>query len=259
MGALHTSHVIVTRPSAQAQPWVQGLRALGMQADAFALLDIAPLHDSTVLAPVRALWAKFHAVMFVSANAVQHFMRQAQVLPLPGQQAWATGPGTVAALVQAGWPVAQIVSPPPDSEQWDSEALWSVAKPHVHAGDQVLIVRGADEQAQMQGRDWLAQQLQATGVQVHACVAYVRQAPQHTPTQWAQAQQWFESGSWWLFSSSQAARELAKARPDWPWARGRALATHPRIAEQVRELGWGRVQSMPAELQQWGESIECLI
>ena len=258
MGAVPQPHVIVTRPAAQAQPWLQGLRALGVRADAFALLDIAPLPDSAVLAPVRTLWPALHAVMFVSANAVQHFMQQAQVRPQPDQQAWATGPGTVAALVQVGWPLAQIVSPPADSTHWDSEALWAVAQVQVQAGQQVLIVRGADEQAQMQGRDWLAQQLVAAGVQVHACAAYVRQAPQHTPAQWAQARQWLEQGSWWLFSSSQAAREWAQICPDWPWLRGRALATHPRIAEQLRQLGWGQVQLMPAQLQQWGESIECL-
>ena len=251
-------HVIVTRPSGQAQPWVQGLRDLGFRADAFALLDIAPLPDPAVLQPVLANWTSLDAVMFVSANAVHYFMQQTHVKPQPGQQAWATGPGTVAALLKAGWPGQDIVSPPAGSERWDSEALWAVARPGVRAGQQVLIVRGADEQAQMQGRDWLARQLEAAGLQVHACAAYVRQASQYSVSQWAQALDWFESGSWWLFSSSQAARELAKACPDWPWAHGRALATHPRIAAQVAELGWGRVQLMPAELSQWGDSIECL-
>lgn len=258
MGEVSQPHVIVTRPAGQAQPWVQGLRALGVRSEAFALLDIAPLPDPTVLALVREQWPAVDVVMFVSANAVQHFMQQAQVQPRPGQMAWATGPGTVTALLRSGWSEAQIVSPPADSERWDSEALWSVAQATVHAGSRVLIVRGADEQVQMQGRDWLAQQLQAAGVQVHACVAYVRQAPVYTPVQWAQARQWLEAGSWWLFSSSQAARELAKACPDWPWAHGRALATHPRIAQQLRDLGWGRVQLMPAELVRWRESIECL-
>lgn len=258
MGQVSPPHVIVTRPAGQAQPWVQGLQALGVRAEAFALLDIAPLPDPSVLAPVRELWPDFDAVMFVSANAVQRFMLQAQVQPRAGQRAWATGPGTVTALLRSGWSEAQIVSPPADSERWDSEALWAVAQSTVHAGSRVLIVRGADEQAQMQGRDWLAQQLQAAGVHVHACVAYVRQASQHTPAQWAQARHWLEDGRWWLFSSSQAARELDKACPDWPWGQGRALATHPRIALQLRDLGWGRVQLMPAELARWRESIECL-
>ncbi|MEY5028314.1 MAG: Uroporphyrinogen-III synthase [Pseudomonadota bacterium] len=258
MGALSQPHVIVTRPAGQAQPWLQGLRALGLQADAFALLDIAPLPDPAALQPVCALWPSLDAVMFVSANAVHYFMQQTHVQPRPGQQAWATGPGTVAALLKAGWPGQDIVSPPAGSERWDSEALWTLAGPGVRAGQCVLIVRGADEQTQIQGRDWLAHQLQAAGAQVHACAAYVRQAPRHSALQWAQARQWFQAGSWWLFSSSQAARELAKACPDWPWAQGRALATHPRIAAQVAELGWGRVQLMPAELSQWGDSIECL-
>lgn len=43
--------LIVTRPREQALPWVQALRAAGIDAQALPLIDIAPPADA---APVRA-------------------------------------------------------------------------------------------------------------------------------------------------------------------------------------------------------------
>ena len=93
--------LIVTRPLAQAEPWVARLQALGCSAQALPLIGIAPLRD---LAPVQAAWQQLPRqalVMFVSANAVEHFFGArptgatwpARVL------AGSTGPGTDADLL----------------------------------------------------------------------------------------------------------------------------------------------------------------
>ena len=67
--------LIVTRPRAQADALVAELRVEGVDAVALPLIDIAPVADPQ---PLREAWASLGTcalAMFVSANAVQHFMR----------------------------------------------------------------------------------------------------------------------------------------------------------------------------------------
>ena len=252
--------VLVTRPAAEAQRWTQALREQGVEAESLPLIEIAPLSDVSLLQAAWQALPGHAAVMFVSANAVQHFM----ALRPPGLglqvQAWGTGPGTRAALQAAGWPADRIRCPAADAPRFDSEALWDQVVSDVQgwSGRSVLIVRGADASGQLAGRDWLAQQLQAAGVQVQQCVAYVRRAPAPDAQQLALARQALRDGSWWLFSSSEAAQNLAGWLPGELGPQARALATHPRIALRLRQLGWGRVEVVPAALQAQVASIECL-
>lgn len=256
--------VLVTRPEREAVPWVQALQAEGVQAEPFPLMEISAGPDVQVL---HAAWTQVPAclaVMFVSANAVRFFMdaRPAGV-DLQTCRAWATGPGTQAALLAAGWLADQIDAPPVDAPQFDSEALWAVVAERVRTAwakgpAQVLIVRGADAQGQMAGRDWLALQLQEAGLQVLQVVAYVRQVPVLLAAQQARAQQAMHDGSWWLFSSSEVALHLQQACPVLDVSRAQALATHPRIAERLRRMGWGRVHLVPASLKLQAESIKSL-
>lgn len=252
--------VLVTRPQAEAMRWTEALRAQGVLAETLPLIEIAPVADPT---PVQAAWQalpSWAALMFVSANAVQHFMAARPAAQALLAQAWGTGPGTEAALRLAAWPQALIRCPGVHAPQWDSEALWALVQGDVQAwaGRQVLIVRGADAQGQMAGRDWLARQLEASGVQVSQCVAYLRRVPCFDETQQARARQALQDGSWWLFSSSEAAQNLAQWLPGAIGPGARALATHPRIAERLRSQGWGQVRVVPATLAAQVASIECL-
>lgn len=257
--------VLVTRPQRDAQPWAQALQSQGIDAQAFALIDIQAWPDPSALASAWHCLPAHSAVMFVSANAVRCFMaaRPADV-PTPTVQAWGTGPGTEAALRLAGWPEGLIRCPAPDAAQFDSEALWARVQADVQrwqgdgAAHSVLIVRGADAQGQMAGRDWLAQHMVAAGLQVTQCVAYARQAAHLDPTQLACARQALCDGHWWLFSSSEAAAYLRAALPDADLSQARALATHPRIAERLTSLGWGRVVVVPAALPAQALSIKSL-
>ena len=255
--------VLVTRPAHEAQRWTEALRARGVQAQALPLIEIAPAPDRAALAQAWQDLAQHQAVMFVSANAVRHFMaaQPAQTLPAAAwPQAWGTGPGTEAALREAGWPAEHIRCPDAEAEQFDSEALWTRVADEVRhwAGRRVLIVRGADAQGQLAGRDWLAQRLSDAGLQVPQCVAYVRRAPSPAPEQLALARAALHDGSWWLFSSSEAAANLAQWLPGEIGPDACALATHPRIAQRLRAQGWGRVELVPAALEAQIASIECL-
>ena len=252
--------IVVTRPAAEAERWTQALCEHGIEAHSLPLIDIAPLSDA---AGLQATWQgvpQHAALMFVSANAVQHFMAARPQGVTLGMQAWGTGPGTEAALRAAGWPAEHIRCPAADADKFDSEALWALVQAEVRswAGRSVLIVRGADAQGRLAGRDWLALQLQALGVQVHQCVAYVRRAPLLNAAQQALARRALSDGSWWLFSSSEAAQNLAQLLPGAIGSASLALATHPRIAQRLQQQGWGRVEVVPAALEAQIASIECL-
>lgn len=252
--------VLVTRPLAQTLAWTQALQERGVAAEVFALIDIAPLPDVSGL---QTVWRSLHhyaALMFVSANAVRHFMAVRPGHERVHVQAWGTGVGTAAALREAAWPEGLIRCPGQDAPTQDSEALWALVSSERMdwSGQRVLIVRGADAQGQLAGRDWLMRQLAQAGAQVTQCVAYQRRPPALDAAMLARAREALQDGSWWLFSSSEAAQHLAQCVPGAIGAASQALATHPRIAARLRAQGWGRVVEVPPTLEGQIASIECL-
>lgn len=230
--------VIVTRPEAQALPWVAELMALGVDAQALPLIGIAPADD---IRPVQAAWQRLPAlalVIFVSANAVEHFFaaRPERAAWPPGLAAASTGPGTSAALRAAG--VSSIREPDSATLQFDSEALWAVLALQSWRGRQVLVVRGEV------GRDWLADQLRGQGAAISFVAAYRRVPPTLDDAAQAllQAAVVAPARHVWLFSSSQAVAHLCTLAPQADWSRARALASHPRIAQAARRAGFGQVE-----------------
>jgi uroporphyrinogen-III synthase len=235
--------LIVTRPLAQAEPWVARLQALGCSAHALPLIGIAPPRD---LAPVRAAWqqlARQTLVMFVSANAVEHFFgaRPKDATWPAGVLAGSTGPGTSAALLAAAVPAADLVQPPADAPRFDSEALWALLQDRDWAGHAAMIVRGEE------GRDWLAETLRARGATVTFVAAYRRLVPtpdagQHALLAAAMA---LPAEHLWIFSSSEAVANLQALNAQADWSKSRALASHPRIAQAAREAGFAEVAIVP--------------
>lgn len=257
--------VIVTRPEREAVQWVAQLSARGLAATALPLIAIGPCSDPAARQGVAAAHAHlaqapgYRALMFVSSNAALYFLPGA--LPLPaGTRAWAPGPGTARALVEGGVPPAAIDGPAADAPQFDSESLWQQVGAQVRAGDRVLIVRGRSagvhESSEGSGRDWLARQVLAAGGQVDWAVAYERGAPRFTPDQGALARAAAQDGSLWLLSSSEAVAHLAEALPGQSFAAARALATHPRIAQTARAMGFGHVSECRPALEDVVASIE---
>lgn len=264
------SRVIVTRPEREAAHWVEQLTARGLAATALPLIAIGPCTDAQAVQALAAARARlreapgYRALMFVSSNAVLHFFGEgdAQTSPLlaAGTRAWAPGPGTARALTQVGVSPAAIDGPAPDAPQFDSESLWQQVAPQIQSGDHVLIVRGRSagvhESAEGSGRDWLARRVQAAGGQVDWAVAYERGAPRLTAGQAALAEAAAQDGSIWLLSSSEAVAHLAEALPGQSFASARALATHPRIAQTARAMGFGHVRECRPALEDVVASIE---
>jgi uroporphyrinogen-III synthase len=239
--------LIVTRPAAQAGGWVDRLRALGLQAQALPLIEIAPLADAT---PVRAAWQTLGErtlVVFVSANAVQQFFARSPQPPVfspvwpAGVLAGSTGPGTSAALRSAGVPAPQLVEPAAGADRFDSEALWAQLQARDWPGRRVLVVRGEE------GRDWLADSLRARGAEVEFVAAYGRRAPQPDAAGLAllHQSQAAPGAHLWLFSSSEAVAHLRTLAPRADWSHSPALASHPRIAQAARDAGFNPVALVP--------------
>ena len=273
--SIEAPRVIVTRPEREAQAWVHALQALGVPCESLPLIEIAGLQDPSPLVSAWQAVPQYLAVMFVSANAVRHFMAARPAgSPIQPCRAWSTGPGTRAALLAEGWPAELIDSPDETAPQFDSEALWALVAPSAIGASQtmkmagantavqaqavVLIVRGADAHGQLAGRDWLALQMESAGIQVLQTVAYVRRAPQLSEVQQNRARQAMSDGSLWLFSSSEAAQHLLQACPDLNLDRAKALATHPRIALRLKQLGWSSVDLVPAGLKAQAQSIKSM-
>ncbi|QPF76694.1 uroporphyrinogen-III synthase [Roseateles sp. DAIF2] len=233
--------MLVTRPQAQAVEWLQRLAPLGVTARALPLIEIAPAEDGGAAA--AQAWAELprtRLAMFVSPNAVEAFFAAR-----PAGQAWpaqtlaaTVGPGSARALAAAGVPPAQIVQPPPDAASLDSEHLWPLLAGEDWTGQQALILRGAG------GRDWLAQRLAERGALVRQFGIYQRRCPHLDAAGQAllAAALARPDDHVWLFSSAEAVGHLETlAGPGADWSRGRAIATHARIAARAEALGLAHV------------------
>lgn len=258
--------VILTRPSSDNQAWAEGLQHAGFTVHVWPLIDIAAFNPHPPLADTLSHQPAYQAIMFVSRNAVKHAMASlSEAVDWQKTRCWVTGPGSRQALLAAGVPVQAIDAPDDSAAQYDTEALWQVVGPHLKQDQPVLILRGSeaehsDASSEGVGRDWLMRQLQAAGVQVHARAVYQRQCPIWGEQERMQARQAAVDGSVWVFSSSQAVAHLHKLLPALQWTAAKALATHERIAQAARQIGFTQVQvckpalsALLASLESWHE------
>lgn len=247
--------LLVTRPEPQASAWVEGLRKLGVPAQALPLIAITAPANPEAVAQIWQHIANKAVLMFVSPAAVDWFFKLR-----PDQAKWpahtlaaAPGPGTAQCLIKAGATAGltpqQLISPPEHAEQFDSEALWPCLADRNWMGQTACIISGGDQQ-EAKGRTWLTQQWQAQGAKVETVLTYQRTTGQWTTAQQAIARQAFDQpdAHTWLFSSSQAIDHLlschlpALARQTAvDWSQIQALVTHPKIAERARQLGITRI------------------
>lgn len=250
--------VIVTRPAREAARWTESLRAAGLDAQALPLIAIAPVADATKLRAARQSLDHYAALMFVSAAAAEHFFDDdtGAIAPTLRSRCWATGPGTMRALQQAGVPSSAIDAPAADAAQLDSEALWARVHGQVRAGVRVLIVRGGDAAGQPAGRAWLAREIAAAGGACDTVVAYRRLPAPLDDAARALAEEGARGEAIWLFSSAEAIARLRAALPDTRWTSARAIATHPRIAEAAQGAGFGTVRVSSPALAALVASIE---
>jgi uroporphyrinogen-III synthase len=261
------AQVIVTRPAREAAIWVQALRQHGFDAQALPLINIQSLPHQPELLAAWSHIERYHAVMFVSANAVTGFFEAFEMTQSVAtkkivflKRCWATGPGTTRALLQARVPAAQIDAPATDAPTLDSEALWQRVHSQIQGGERVLIVRGTDAQhsaAVGVGRDWLTQRLLAAGAEVETVVSYERRCPVWSEAQSAQVRAALPR-SVWVLSSSEAIQNLQSLLPEQSLGLARAVATHPRIAQIAEKAGFGVVITSHPAIDEVTRSIKSL-
>ncbi|CAM8665854.1 HemD Uroporphyrinogen-III synthase [Comamonadaceae bacterium] len=261
--------VVITRPHSEAAPWLKALADAGYQAESLPLIDI---RAAAAVAPLSAAWERlgsFDAAMFVSRNAVHYFFEQkTMVAPvfIAGSaiktRAFVTGPGSYSALLKVGAQAACIDAPDHEGGQFDSEALWDVVSARVVPGYRVLVVRGTTVDAGASdegfGRDWFARQVKSAGGEVEFVVAYQRQRPVWGADALAFAKRAAADGTVWVFSSSEAVRNLQACCPDEDWSRAKAVVTHARIETAALEAGFGQVLQAKPVLGALLASIESL-
>ncbi len=287
--------VIVTRPETDAQAWMDAIQKAGHEAVYLPLIEIGPAPDTQAVDLAWQQWPRWQAVMFVSAQAVRMFFAQrthyvqldtnqtseksTEILDQSaGPRYWATGPGTRQALLEAGVAINRIDAPHADAAQFDSEALWQVVSPLLKKQQPVLIVRGNEDSSESNapntthaspsnnqplypqgvGRDWLAQQIVEAGASAEFLVAYSRRPPLWSDKQLGIAKQAVSDGSVWCFSSSQAVLHLQAQLPLLKWDQARCVATHARIAQTARDLGFLKIVQTRPVLSDVLASLESL-
>ena len=260
--------LVITRPQPEAAHWVAQLQAAGQPALALPMMQIGPCTSAAAQAAARAAQAQldhFDAIMFVSVNAVRYFMpllaNAAQRFPAQAR-AWAPGPGTAQALQQHGIPTDRIDQPRADARQFDSESLWEQVQAQVTKNHRILVVRGSDaEQSHAptgQGRQWLTQQLEQAGASVSFAPVYERQATPPSPALRQTIEDLRAQHAIWLLSSSECTQHLINHAHGLTWQHATALATHPRIAQHAKRLGFGHVIDTKPAVQSIVSSIESL-
>lgn len=227
--------VIITRPEPECSRWVEEIQAEGLSAVALPLIEIASIPFAFDTSQ------NYDAFVFVSRSAVDGFFKVVPKDALQAKRCLVSGLGTRAALIQHGLQADLIDAPDSHSNQFDSEALWAVSGKRDWRGKRVLVVRGANNLGEQEGRPWLADQLTTAGAVVDFVATYERRLPVLSATS-REILQNSQAGDVWLFSSSQSIEHLKLLLPSRDWKTSRAIATHDRIFISAIGAGFGDVK-----------------
>ena len=231
-GTLAGRTIAVTRPVAQAETLCRAIEEAGGEAFRFPLLEIVPVTDPAVFAPIAARLDTFDLAFFVSPNAVEHGLaglRQIRPWPL-GLRVAAVGQASARALDAHGF--TGVIVP---AEGFDSEAVLALPAfaPETVCGSTVLIVRGDA------GRELLGETLAARGAHIEYLSCYHRRCPADDP---APLLERIACGRLDALSvtSSEAVDHLARIIGEEGVARLSLVpvfVSHPRIATRCHQHG----------------------
>ena len=234
--------VVVTRPLGQADALAQKIAAIGRDAIVFPLLEIQPLADPADLKAALADLTSYAMVAFVSPNAIDAAFAHRPYWPMDIKFA-VMGEGSRAALARHGVTSANAyVISPRNVVRTDSQTLLEAIDIPALKGRQVLIIRGEA------GRELLADELRAAGVQVRQVAAYRRVAPMLNKVRRAQLLSLIDSCNDWIITSSEALRILVHMVEQIAGAEGVAkmqqqhlIVPHVRIEESARAQGFSSI------------------
>ena len=269
---MQNTKIVLTRPEKESKHWLDGLKGAGFDVVNWPLIEIEHLNPNQACEEILSNLDTFSAIAFVSSSAVDHFVSSVlnfkklthpERFLWPNLKYWATGHGTVQALLRAGVDENNICMPAKNAAQFDSIELWRVVKDSLTESDLVLFVRGLNEEDHQAlnkeqnssyqpishnqnlepptGSNWLIWQLKQQNIQVQSIEVYRRKIPNWSDVQKLDAIEALKNKAIWIFSSSLAIENLAILLPLEDCSRGFAVATHERIALKAKEVGWGVV------------------
>ncbi len=219
--------LVVTRPAAQAGPFIELATAAGAACVAFPTLVIEPLvFDAATLARLRS--GGWDWALFTSTNAVEHGWTA--VAGSRVARCAAVGRATARALEARG----RRVDARPESA--NSEGVLALPEFADVAGRRILIVKGSG------GRDLLQHELVARGAQVLELAVYRRRLATPTPAALHELQRALAArGTWVAVTSTEVLEALLQlvvpeSRADLPDSA--LLVPGARVAAAARRLGW---------------------
>ncbi len=238
---LQGRHIVVTRPSAQAQGLAEAITRAGGEPVLFPLMEIEPTDKQAALKHAWSRLDEFDYAVFVSPNAIEQAFAAIEV-----KRAWPRGVGAVvmgetsaAALRRHGVPDVHV-----PTQGTDTEAL--LASPQFQGpalvGKAVIIFRGDG------GRELLGETLAARGARVEYVECYRRRAPLQGAAPLTDL--WHaQSLDAITLTSSESLRnllEIVGAAGVDGLKRTPLFVSHRRIADEVRRLGFVKVVTTEA-------------
>lgn len=227
-GPLAGVGIVVTRPARQAAGLTAQLAALGATPIVFPAIAILPPADDASLVRAHAELASYDAAIFISGNAAEYGAPGAWPA---GVVAYATGPGTAAALRAVGVPDVAI-----PQTTFDSEGLLGLPALANVKGKRIAIFRGEG------GREHLASALRARGARVDGIECYRRVRPASAD---GLAEALLQGRAHALtVTSSEGLDNLCALLDERALVALRAIPAfvpHPRIEAHARDLGFHAV------------------
>ena len=229
-GPLAGVGIVVTRPARQAAGLTSQLAALGATPIVFPAIAILPPSDDASLGRAHAALSSYDAAIFISANAAEYGAPGAWPAHVA---AFATGPGTAAALRAVGVPDVAI-----PQTTFDSEGLLALHALADVRGKRIALFRGEG------GREHLASALRERGAQVDGIECYRRVRPASAD---GLAEALLQGRAHALtVTSSEGLDNLCALLDPSALAAMRAIPVfvpHPRIEEHARERGCSAVST----------------
>jgi len=234
---------IVTRPGQAGERLAEELERRGGDAVWWPAFTIGPAPDESRVRAVLARVAEHDLVIFVSPAAVHAAAPLLQNWP-SATAIGAVGHTTAQAIAELiPVPAATPIVVPSADNGAGSEAFWDAWQRSGSTARRVLILRA------QAGREWLARRFADSGAEVEILPVYSRTQSVPDVASLARVARAMHEGDdvTVLISSSEAIdaldRQLEAIAGAAQWLRrGRALATHPRIAEQLLAAGYTRVE-----------------
>lgn len=162
------ARILVTRPRHQAETLCRMIEEQGGIAIRFPTLEIQPIIQNAAAGSSPVEVAKYHWLIFVSANAVNFALKfnNGKITNFTRPRIAAVGRATAQALLDQGLRVDLM-----PEQGYDSEALLASGALQNVAGKRFLLVRGRG------GRETLADTLRQRNAQVDYLEVYQRTVP----------------------------------------------------------------------------------